>query len=47
MNPVCGVIISAVVLGESGQITLRFVTALLLVCAGIVIVNLTGRHSGA
>lgn len=40
MNPVCGVVISAIVLHESNVLNLSFLTALLLVCAGIVIVNL-------
>ena len=39
MNPVCGVIISAIVLHESGVLRVSFLTALLLVCAGIIIVN--------
>lgn len=39
MNPVCGVIISAIVLRESGVLRVSFLTALLLVCAGIIIVN--------
>ena len=39
LNPVCGVMISALVLHESAQINLRFVLALLLVCAGIITVN--------
>ena len=41
LNPVCGVIISAVVLHEAKQIDLSFLAALLLVCAGIVTVNYT------
>ena len=39
MNQVCGVIISAIVLHESGVLRISFLTALLLVCAGIIIVN--------
>ena len=39
MNPVCGVVISALVLHESGVLRISFLTALLLVCAGIIIVN--------
>ena len=39
MNPVCGVIISTIVLHESGVLRVSFLTALLLVCAGIIIVN--------
>ena len=48
MNPVCGVVISAIVLHESNVLNLSFLTALLLVCAGIVIVNLqTDRKPSA
>lgn len=40
MNPVCGVLLSAALLGESGQaFGLRSAAALILVCAGIYIVN--------
>lgn len=39
MNPVCGVVISAVVLKEWSLLNVSFVLALLLVCAGIIIVN--------
>ena len=39
LNPVCGVFISAVVLHESEQITALFLISLMLVCAGIIIVN--------
>ena len=41
MNPVCGVVISAIVLHESGVLRISFLLALLLVCAGIIIVNRT------
>ena len=39
LNPVCGVVISAVVLHEGRQIDLSFLGALVLVCTGIVTVN--------
>ena len=39
MNPICGVIISAIVLGETGAFGLKGIVSLLLVCAGIYIVN--------
>ena len=39
LNPVCGVLISALVLHEGSQINLSFVLALLLVCTGIITVN--------
>lgn len=39
MNPVCGVIISSVVLGEKGAFSLQGLLALVLVCLGIWIVN--------
>lgn len=39
MNPVCGVILSAVLLKESQQIGLESIVSLLLVCVGIYIVN--------
>ena len=39
LNPVCGVVLSALFLHESSQINLSFVLALLLVCAGIITVN--------
>ena len=39
MNPVCGVVISAIVLHESGVLSVSFLIALVLVCAGIIIVN--------
>lgn len=44
LNPVWGVILSAVLLGETKQaFQLKSVIALLLVCAGIIIVNLAGE----
>lgn len=44
MNPVCGVLLSALLLGESGQaFGLRSAAALLLVCAGIYVVNSRGE----
>ena len=39
MNPVCGVILSAVLLGEAGSLSVMSVAALVLVCMGIYIVN--------
>ena len=39
MNPVCGVILSAVLLGETGSLSVMSVAALVLVCMGIYIVN--------
>ena len=39
LNPVCGVVISALVLREFGQINAAFLLALMLVCTGIIIVN--------
>ena len=47
LNPVCGVMISAIVLAEYEQINTGFLLALLLVCAGIVTVNLTLAKHGA
>lgn len=39
LNPLCGVIISGIVLHEQGAFTWQGMTALLLVCMGILIVN--------
>ena len=39
LNPLCGVIISGIVLHESGVFTWQGMTALLLVCLGILTVN--------
>lgn len=39
MNPVCGVILSAILLKESGNLHISALLSLLLVCAGIYIVN--------
>lgn len=39
LNPLCGVIISGIVLHESGVFTWQGITALLLVCTGILTVN--------
>lgn len=39
MNPVFGVVLSAILLGEYSQLGLKYILALLLVSAGIVIVN--------
>lgn len=46
MNPVCGVIISSIVLKESGSLGINALAALVLVCIGIFIVNYCGRKSG-
>lgn len=50
MNPVCGVIISAAVLGEGEDFGITGICALLLVCAGIYAVNSAkdgvDRHKG-
>lgn len=44
-NPVIGVFLSAMLLGEAGQaFTLKNVGALALVCAGILVVNVTARR---
>ena len=46
MNPVFGVILSALLLHENGQaFTLRGVTSLILVCIGIYIVNRSGSEA--
>ena len=39
MNPVCGVVISSIVLKESGSLGIHALAALVLVCLGIFIVN--------
>lgn len=39
MNPICGVVISAIVLGERGAFGLTGLVSLFLVCTGIYIVN--------
>lgn len=46
MNPVFGVLLSAVVLGEGSSFGIRGVAALVLVCAGIFIVNAERSASG-
>lgn len=43
MNPVCGVLLSALLLDEAGMLSVNAVFALVLVCGGIYIVN---RKSG-
>ncbi|MDE7122654.1 MAG: DMT family transporter, partial [Oscillospiraceae bacterium] len=40
LNPVCGVMISSIVLHERGLFNWQGITALMLVCAGIITVNL-------
>ncbi|MBQ8927587.1 MAG: DMT family transporter [Oscillospiraceae bacterium] len=42
LNPVCGVLLSALLLHEPGAFSLRTVCALVLVSAGIILVNRTG-----
>ena len=44
MNPVMGVMLSAVLLGEAGQLGIKYAAALLLIGAGIATVNLKKRH---
>ena len=45
MNPVFGVILSALLLNENGQaFSLRGLTSLILVCVGIYIVNRSGEQ---
>ncbi|HOO05755.1 MAG TPA: DMT family transporter [Ruminococcus sp.] len=43
MNPVIGVILSALLLGEAGELGLKHAGALLLICAGIIAVNLSPK----
>lgn len=45
LNPVCGVVISAVVLNETEQINASFIAAMLLVCLGIIIVNYSAERA--
>ena len=45
MNPVTGVLLSAILLGEADQLGIRYIAALLLVTAGIIIVNRKGRDT--
>lgn len=47
MNPVFGVIFSAMLLGEENSLDIMCFAALLLVCLGIFVVNAEGRHSAA
>ena len=46
-NPMFGVLLSAVLLHEWDQINGSFVIALVLVCAGIITVNLAPHHPAA
>lgn len=41
MNPVIGVLLSAALLGESGQLGIKYLFALLLITAGIITVNIS------
>ena len=43
LNPLCGVIISSIVLHEKGAFSWQGLTALVLVCTGIFIVNFEKR----
>ncbi len=43
LNPICGVIISGIVLQESNAFGIRGIVSLLLVCAGVFIVNRTEK----
>ncbi len=45
MNPVCGVIISSIVLKESSSLGIDAIAALVLVCIGIFVVNYYGSRS--
>ncbi len=45
LNPLCGVMISSIILHETGVFNLQGMTALLLVCTGILIVNYEKRES--
>lgn len=45
MNPVCGVIISTLLLNEKGIFGIRGAVSLALICAGIYIVNRSGKRS--
>ena len=45
MNPVIGVLLSALLLGESGQLGIKHIAALLLISAGIVTVNISGKQA--
>ena len=48
LNPVCGVILSALLLDESGQaFDLTSLAALLLVCGGIFVVNYEKKRADA
>ena len=48
MNPVIGVMLSAVLLGEADTLGIKYAAALLLICAGIIIVNRkSASHKGA
>lgn len=44
MNPMCGVIISGIVLKESGAFGIKGLISLILVCVGIYIVNRSGKQ---
>ena len=46
MNPVIGVALSALLLGETGQLGFRHIAALLLISAGIVAVNIREKKTG-
>ncbi len=44
MNPVIGVVLSALLLGEGAQLGIRYAAALVLIAAGIIAVNIGGSH---
>ena len=46
MNPVIGVLLSAVLLGESGQLGVKYIIALILIAGGIAIVNTQPEPEG-
>lgn len=43
MNPVIGVMLSALLLGEADTLGIKYAAALLLICVGIIVVNLKSR----
>ena len=40
MTPVLGVVLSALLLGEGGQLGIRHIVSLVFITAGIIVVNL-------
>ena len=43
MNPVCGVLLSVLLRNEGDLFDIRFLFALILVCAGIILANMKDR----